>query len=198
MSTIPSFDKNYWEQRYTNQRTSWDTGAVTTPLKAYFDQLENKDISILIPGAGNGYEAEYLYKKGFSNVSIIDIAEAPLENFQQRVPGFPKENLLLEDFFQHDITYDLIIEQTFFCALDIRLRMAYVEKMHDLLNPKGKLVGLLFNREFNYEEPPFGGSAEEYKIYFVPYFELKTFEPCYNSIGPREGKELFINLVRKF
>lgn len=42
----------YWNQRYLNNASQWDLGAVSPPLKAYFDQLSNKDISILIPGAG--------------------------------------------------------------------------------------------------------------------------------------------------
>lgn len=191
------FDKNYWKQRYLEQRTTWDTGAVTPPLKAYFDQLTEKNSAILIPGAGNAYEAEYLFRQGFRDVTIIDIAKEPLENFQARVPDFPKEHLMLADFFEHSRQYDLIVEQTFFCALDPSLRMKYAETMHRLLKPGGKLAGLLFNRDFNSGEPPFGGNAEEYRTYFEPYFQFLIFEDCYNSIGPRQGKELFIELQKK-
>ena len=53
--------KNYWTNRYSKAKTGWDIGYPSTPLKTYFDQLENKDLRILIPGAGNAYEAEYLF-----------------------------------------------------------------------------------------------------------------------------------------
>ncbi|SHI83533.1 Thiopurine S-methyltransferase (TPMT) [Algibacter luteus] len=52
--------ENYWTQRYNERQTGWDVGKPTTPLKTYIDQLKNKSLKILIPGAGNAYEAEYL------------------------------------------------------------------------------------------------------------------------------------------
>lgn len=185
-------DKTFWEERYKNQSTGWDIGAVSEPLKVYIDSLQDSSISILIPGAGNSYEAEYLHQKGFTNVDVIDIAAQPLKNFQSRVPDFPEENLIQTDFFEWTKTYDLILEQTFFCALDPSLRPAYAKKMSQLLNPNGKLVGLLFDFPLTESGPPFGGSHEEYLIYFEPYFKIKKLDRCYNSISPRAGNELFI------
>jgi len=66
-----------------------------------------------------------------------------------------------------------------------------------LLKPEGKLAGILFNTDFDKEGPPFGGSAEEYKPMFEPFFKAITFAPCYNSFNKRQGTELFINLVKK-
>ncbi|HRG58107.1 MAG TPA: methyltransferase [Bacteroidia bacterium] len=189
-------DKNYWEKRWENKETGWDTGAVTTPLKTYFDQLIQKEIKILIPGCGNAYEAEYLFLEGFKNTYIIDIAAQALESFSKRVPNFPKTNLICDDFFNHQNQYDLIIEQTFFCALDPKQRDAYIKKMHELLKPNGKLVGLLFNIPLNTEHPPFGGNKIEYEKQFSPYFNFKHFDVCYNSIKPRENNELFIVLEK--
>lgn len=185
-------DKAFWEERYKNQSTGWDIGAISEPLKVYIDSLEDPSISIMIPGAGNSYEAEYLYQKGFTNVDVIDIAAAPLKNFQSRVPDFPKENLIQTNFFEWTNTYDLILEQTFFCALDPVLRSAYAKKMSQLLNPNGKLAGVLFDFPLTETGPPFGGSREEYLSYFEPYFKIKKLESCYNSISPRAGNELFI------
>jgi len=62
----------------------WDIGYPSTPIKEYADQLTDKSIQILIPGAGNAYEAEYLWKQGFSNVHILDISEIPLKEFKKR------------------------------------------------------------------------------------------------------------------
>jgi len=185
-------DKSFWEERYKNQSTGWDLGAVSEPLKVYINSLQDNSISILIPGAGNSYEAEYLHSKEFKNVDVIDIAAQPLKNFQIRVPEFPQENLIQTNFFDWTNTYDLILEQTFFCALDPALRPAYAKKMSELLNPKGKLVGVLFDFPLTKVGPPFGGSQEEYLSYFEPYFEIKRMERCYNSIKPRAGNELFI------
>ncbi len=198
---MPELDAQYWNNRYLNDDSAWDTGAITTPLKEYFDQLNNKELFILIPGAGNAYEAEYLNEKGFKNVIVCDLAPAPLENLKKRSPSFPEKNLLLQDFFllNRSITpngFDLIIEQTFFCALDPSLRQKYFDKVHELLAPKGKLAGLLFDDKLNSDKPPYGGDAEEYQKYFKNKFHVKVFETAYNSIKPRVKRELFINLEK--
>ena len=190
-------DQSFWSEKYQSNQTGWDIGSISRPIKEYIDQLEDKDASILIPGAGNAYEAIYLYEQGFTNVSIVDIAKEPLDNFKKSVPDFPKDKILQEDFFSHKGSYDLIFEQTFFCALDPSLRVNYIDKMKDLLKPKGKLVGLLFDFRLDDVGPPFGGSEDAYTIDFKKRFHLKTLAPCYNSIKPRQGKELFINFVRK-
>ena len=189
--------EGYWNHRYLSGETGWDIGYVSTPLKDYIDQLEDKSIRILIPGAGNAYEAEYLHKNGFTEVTVVDIASIPLMRFKERVPGFPEDNLIQKDFFDLVEPYDLVLEQTFFCALEPELRPAYVRKMHELLSPGGKLVGLLFNVPLFSDHPPFGGSKKEYEPLFGEYFEIDIMEPAYNSIPPRQDNELFIKLRKK-
>ena len=190
--TMNDFNAKFWKDKYLNNTTGWDIGYISTPLKEYFEQLENKDLNILIPGCGNGYEAEFLHNRGFKNVFILDIAEQPLENFSKRVPNFHKEHLIHGDFFNHNGTYDLIIEQTFFCALNPILRNNYTEKVSQLLVNDGKLVGLLFDLPLTEQGPPFGGSINEYIKTFSPFFRIKTLEKSYNSINERLDKELFI------
>ncbi|TMM30583.1 methyltransferase domain-containing protein [Polaribacter aestuariivivens] len=189
--------ENAWNSRYINNDIGWDLGKVSPPLKNYFDQLEDKKIKILIPGAGNAYEAEYLFNQGFRNVFVIDLSKTALDNFKKRVPDFPTSQLLHGNFFDINISFNLIIEQTFFCAINPNLRQQYSIKMHQILKTNGKLVGLLFNASLFSNRPPFGGSKKEYVSYFKPYFEMKTFENCYNSIKSRHGKELFIQLIKK-
>ena len=191
------FDENYWVAKYQENKTGWDIGYPSTPIKTYIDQIKNKDLKILVPGAGNGYEVEYLHLNGFNNVYVVDIAAQPLKNLQQRIPGFPIENLIHIDFFDHNEKYDLIIEQTFFCALAPSLRNAYSNKMNHLLNSSGKLIGLLFDFKLTEEGPPFGGSLPEYLKIFKSNFKIKTFEKCYNSIKPRNDNELFFIFEKK-
>lgn len=187
----------YWNNRYETNDFGWDLGEVSAPLKKYIEQLNNKDLKILIPGAGNAYEAELLYTLGFKNVYVLDFAEAPLQNIKKRLPDFPDSQLIQQDFFEHHGQYDLILEQTFFCAINPNLREKYVKHMKTLLKPNGKLVGLLFNDVLNSDKPPFGGSKEEYEKLFPELFDIKKMEPCYNSIKPREGRELFILFQNK-
>ncbi|WP_271784681.1 methyltransferase domain-containing protein [Aquimarina algiphila] len=195
MNQNQSQENAYWTQRYTENRTGWDIGYVATPLKNYIDQLTDKTINILIPGAGNAYEAEYLFQNGFHNVHVLDISQTPLDTFAQRVPDFPKSQLILGDFFTLKGSYDLIIEQTFFCSFipTPENRSTYVLQMSNLLNPDGKLVGLWFDIPLtdDMEKRPFGGDKKEYLSYLETHFETIIFEKCYNSIPERQGNELF-------
>lgn len=189
----------YWSERYEKSQTGWDVGNVSPALKGYFDQLTNKSISILIPGCGNAHEAEFLLQEGFTDITLIDISGVLVQNLQEKLKNYIEKGVcrvVHQDFFEHSGSYDLIIEQTFFCAIDTDLRPKYAKKMSELLKSSGHLVGLLFDREF-VGGPPFGGTKEEYIPYFSPYFDLKTIEKCTNSIPQRAGNELFINFLSK-
>ena len=188
--------EKYWTERYLLGQTGWDVGYASPALTDYADQLGDKDVRILIPGAGNSYEAEYLWRKGFHNVHILDISEEPLKNLSRRVSSFPTSNMIHENFFDHSGQYDLILEQTFFCAIDPTLRPDYARKVSELLVPGGKLVGLLFSVPLNDNQPPYGGSVDDYVVLFDPHFKEVSMTPCYNSIEPRKGSEHFIRLTR--
>ena len=195
MSNIDLSEKS-WDNRYQNQDIGWDLGKVSSPLKAYFNHLNNKDLKILIPGGGNSYEAEYLFNLGFKNVFVVDLSKTALNNIKKRVPNFPDSQLILGDFFNVNDTFDLIVEQTFFCAIHPSLRKDYVSKMYNLLEINGKLVGVLFDAPLYKNRPPFGGSKQEYLLYFKKLFKINIFEKCYNSEPSRKGKELFIKLIK--
>jgi hypothetical protein len=190
--------EEFWTECYEQDQAGWDIGVASTPLVTYIDQLENKDLKILIPGAGNGYEAEYLFQNGFKNVFVLDIAKIPLDNLLARIPDFPSEQLIHQNFFDHDGQYDLILEQTFFCALDPKLRQDYANHIFKLLKKGGKLVGLYFcfkDRPMN-QGPPYNGTLQEYLTYFTA-FDVKKFGVCYNSIQPRDENELFAIFQKK-
>lgn len=190
-------DPEFWNDRYRTGETGWDIGYPAPALTKYADQLVDKSIHILIPGAGNAYEAEYLHDGGFTNVDVLDWSVEAVERFQERAPHFPKDRVIQTDFFDWKGHYDLILEQTFFCALDPSLRSEYAKKAHELLKLGGKIAGVLFNIPLYDDHPPFGGNADTYRPIFEPWFDIQIMETCYNSIPPRAGNELFIKLQRK-
>src|ERR1700739_1532646 len=153
--------KDFWDERYKSNQTGWDIKQVSPPLKDYIDRLTDTKLHILIPGCGNAYEAEYLLNKGFNNVTLIDIAPTLINALKEKFAGKPIR-ILNEDFFEHKGKYDLILEQTFFCAIDPSLRNRYVDTCFNLLKDRGKIAGLLFNIVFEKEGPPYGGTKEEY------------------------------------
>lgn len=192
-----NLDADYWQNRYDSGTDTWDLGTPSTPLTTYIDQLADKELRILIPGCGPAWEGQYLHERGFRNVWLMDLTGGPFKEFLERCPDFPKDHLLVGDFFAHEGQYDRIIEQTFFCALDPSLRERYAVKMLELLAPEGKLVGVLFDDPQPGKEPgapPYGGSRAEYKELFVRYSGHVKVEPCHNSITPRAGREAWISI----
>jgi len=189
-------NQDFWNQRYENGQTGWDLGEACPAFVHYFSQDRNRDHAILIPGAGNAHEADMLLKLGYTHLTIVDIAPTVVARLKEKYADRPEIQILCGDFFLHEGSYDLILEQTFFCALDPSLRSAYVEKMAELLKPGGLLLGVLFDRDFE-GGPPFGGHAEEYRALFTPYFELLDFSTCIRSASPRAGSELFIRMRKR-
>ncbi len=122
----------------------------------------------------------------------LDFSKAAIQLFKERVHDFPEGNILEEDFFKHQGTYQLILDQTFFNILIPEYREDYAIKMHELLELNAKLVGLVFNHEFSFQGPPFGLEPQKYSKLLLPYFDLLVFQEATNSIKPRKGREHFL------
>jgi SAM-dependent methyltransferase len=202
-NTIPSpddpqssFAASYWNDRYKAGLVGWDLGMPSPPLVHFISTLPSKQIRILIPGAGNAYEADALLQLGFTDITILDYAPDLVEKLRDRYLDFPSVKVVEQNFFDHLGAYDLILEQTFFCALHPNQRPNYCLHMFSLLKEGGTLAGLLFNREFEVS-PPFGGSENEYRSLFSTLFDTVRMEPCIHSVEPRLGSELFFELRKK-
>ncbi len=185
-------DARYWQSRYQEGNTPWDIGYPAPALLRYFEQLPDRRISILIPGAGFGHEAAWLHRNGFTHTWICEWAPLAIEAFRSQHPHFPAEQILCQDFFTLSAPYDLIVEQTFLSAIEPENRDAYAQQCRQLLVKEGVLAGLLFAHPFDAPGPPFGGTQEEYQQLFSRYFSTVSLQPCTQSIGPRAGRELFL------
>jgi hypothetical protein len=190
------FNQDYWDNRWKNQETGWDIGQVSPALAHYFQQIVPKTVRLLIPGCGNAHEAMLLVKMGFTNITLLDISPTLVADLRQKLAQ-TSVKIICSDFFEHQGEYDYIIEQTFFCALHPSLRSHYAQKMAELLAKKGKLAGLLFNKDFGNPTPPFGGSIAEYEQLFSPYFDIHHLAHTDLSITPRKGTEVFFEASKK-
>ncbi len=189
--------QHYWESQWESKNTGWDVGTPTPAITEYMSQYANKNAAILIAGCGNAHEAEYLVASGFTNITLIDIAPSAVKLLVEKFTDVPQVKVLCADFFTHKGRYDLMIEQTFFCAITPNRRTEYVKQAAKLLNKTGKIIGLLFDRTFDKKGPPFGGDASEYTAVFAPFFTIRIMDKCHNSIAPRSNSEVFINLEKK-
>lgn len=196
--------ESYWRQRWQNQETGWDIKAPSQPLVAYLEQIHahKRNLSVLVPGCGSGYEALYMLEAGYTDVTMLDFAHEAIARLEAQLNAQPlpwKHAIkpTLADFYQHQGQYDLIIEQTFLSTVPPEGRLDYARQMARLLKPDGKLVGVVFNELRIGAEPPFSATKADYLAMFEPFFEVLQFELCYNSIAPRAGTEFFIMLTPK-
>ncbi|TKC01989.1 methyltransferase [Pedobacter cryotolerans] len=197
MQQSNQLDQSFWNKRWENNQTGWDIRQASPAIIAYMAQYVNKDAAILIPGCGNAHEAKWLLENDFTNITLIDIAPRAVAKLKEKYEKNQAVKVILGDFFEHQGHYDLIIEQTFFCAIDPKLRQNYVAQSSSLLKPNGKIIGVLFSVTFEKAGPPFGGNTSEYQQLFENHFIIKKLENCYNSIKPRANTEVFINFVKK-
>jgi len=188
---------DYWSQRYQEKNTPWDLGNVSPAIKEYMDRWPNREARILIPGAGRAYEALYLHQQGFTNVYVCDWAPEAFQYLRTQAPDFPEDHQLIGDFFALDLTFDLLIEQTFFAAIAPAQRDAYVRQAATLLKPDGWLVGLLFDGEMNRPGPPFGASRETYRSLFSENFTIHELDTAKHSVPARRGLEVFVRFQHK-
>jgi len=193
----PVGESKYWDDRYKNDEFGWDIGYANPAILDYFENVP-KEAHILIPGCGLAHEGEALWLAGFRNLYLMDFAETSRDRFLRRVPTFPINQFWRGDFFslQRPQKFDYVVEQTFFCAIDPKMRSQYAEKMIELLNPGGKLVGVMFNVPLNEDHPPFGGSKAEYESVFSKHFDNLSFIPCDKSIPQRAGRELWVEMQK--
>jgi len=181
----------YWEQRYQNNDTPWDIGYAAPAFINFMEGVDFKSKSILIPGAGNAYEAKWLIDHGANDVTVVDISQSVIEKLKMQYEGNDVIKFINLDFFNLQGNYDLIFEQTFFCALPPNSRPEYVKKMNSLLSSEGTLFGLLFNKVFDKSGPPFGGDTREYFELFSSVFKYFEVDYLPISIPPRINSEIF-------
>ena len=100
--------------------------------------------------------------------------------------------VLFQDFFTLDEThsgvYDILLEQTFFCAIQPEDRRDYVETAHRILKPGGFLMGLFYETG-EQGGPPFNTTEQDLQEHFSGKFSQVRLEKCDHSAEQRKDKE---------
>lgn len=183
----------YWNQRYVDGNIPWDLGYPSPALMDYVIQNTEQSARILIPGGGHSPELAALWDLNYQNVYTCDWSESALEFAQKQNPTIPSDRFILGNFFELEGSYDLILEQTFFCAIPPAMRIAYAAACARLLKARsGRLAGVFFHREFEEAGPPFGGFEEDYLEILGSHLTLIRSEMNKKAIKPRQGTELFM------
>tara|TARA_B100001245_G_scaffold148073_1_gene110740 strand:+ start:568 stop:1173 length:606 start_codon:yes stop_codon:yes gene_type:complete len=196
MTKFPEDNSQFWEGIYLEDDAGWDLGGATPIFDSMADSISPGKVCII--GCGRGYDAIMFAQKGFE-VTAIDFAPSAIN----AVKDLARKAKLAVNTIENDIftlapvyanTYDFIIEQTCFCAINPARRSEYETVVNQLLKPGGKLIGLWFPLDKLIEDggPPWGTTIEEVKSIFKDGWKIEKEEFPDLSIGPRKGREKLI------
>lgn len=190
-----------WQRHYDEGDLGWDLGQVAPPFIKLFESKTILPGKTLIPGCGRGHEVIYLAENGFE-VTAVDYSPGAVNHLKSTVQ---ERNLKCEvlhmDFFgidsAHNGVYDLLIEQTFFCAISPEQRSSYVSTVARALKKGGMLAGLFYNTGEEEGGPPFNTTREDIKKYFSDSFEIRQLSKTEDSAEQRKNKEWLAILIKK-
>jgi len=193
------YSREDWQDHYDSNDLGWDLGQVAPPFVELREKGKLPLGKVLVPGCGRGHEVIFLAENGFE-VTGIDFSEGAVTYLGN---ALKKRNLkgrvLHQDFFSlddtHDGVYDLVIEQTFFCAISPRQRQDYVLKVSRMLKPGGMLVGLFYHTD-KQGGPPYNTTREDIETHFSEKFEIQELDKTALSSEQRKGKE-WLGILKK-
>ena len=195
---------DYWNNKYKNQDTPWHTGSVNFPIINSIKNINKYKICIL--GCGIAKDSILLSKMGHS-VYAVDFALEPIEYLNNIKNKQDLDSLypVNEDIFNLDESYldffDIVIEYTCFCAIDINRRSEYIQVVSKILKQNGEFLGLFFPIKRKDEElgkgPPFYVNLEETISMFENKFNIIKIDKNVESIKPRKGFETLVSMSKK-
>jgi SAM-dependent methyltransferase len=200
-------DAEYWNEIYRGDGGGWELGRATPPLARWFAAHPAAGKRALVVGCGRGHEARLLARGG-ARVVAIDIASEAIT--AARALTTPDDAAAAAgaggsvEFRELDLfalpktgeVFDLIVEHTCFCAIEVARRGEYVSAVAGALPASGELVAL-FYAHGRPGGPPFTTDDAEVRRLFAPRFELAHYETPPDSIERRAGLERLARLVRK-
>ena len=189
-----------WNQAYIEEQTPWNMNAINPLFEKHTAQLiKQSGARFLIPGAGHGHEVSF-FESHSKNVTAFDLSPHAKEAFKKLYPHSSCD-YRVGDFFDHSAfrkneTFDVVVENYFFVALDPELRKKTIQHIHGLLKNKGLYAGVFFMRA-SQEGPPFGLSEWELRAHIENYFTIKEWERSPYSHPRRSDMELWVVLEKK-
>lgn len=190
-----------WENCYQVGETPWDKAAAAPelPLILRAGLLRGQ---VLVPGCGRGHDARAIAAAGGGEVVGVDLAPSAVR--EARALGVPA-GLRFEEGNLFSLpqewlgTFDWVWEHTCFCAIDPGERQNYVDSVHAVLRPEGRLIGTFFlnpSMDPGEQGPPFGVTEEELDRLFGERFKLESQWLPRAAFPGREGRELMRQFLR--
>ncbi|TIB42513.1 hypothetical protein E3P86_00359 [Wallemia ichthyophaga] len=194
-----------WEAIWRlSDKPPWDNGDVQPLLKHYLEKgalhlpEPNRNVKVLVPGCGKGYDAIYFAKMGYSTTGI-DISPEGVRLATELAEGVEGVQFKCADFFVEEEEYDVVYDYTFFCALPLERRGEYADKMKRTVKQGGVLITLVFPIKEELVDgveqgPPFGYTPELYKDILGDGFEcvLDEYPPITTENRDKKRMNVFL------
>jgi len=188
-----------WQRHYEENDLGWDLGQVAPPFVKLWQEEKLPLGKVLVPGCGRGHEVVFMAENGF-DVTAIDFSSGAVTYLKNALKKRNLEGRILhQDFFSldesHEGVYDLVLEQTFFCAISPKQRRDYVLNVSRILKPGGILVGLFYHTD-EQGGPPYNTTREDIEMHFSKKFEIQELDKTSLSTEQRKDKE-WLGILKK-
>lgn len=193
------YSQEDWQGHYESNDLGWDLGEVAPPFVKLWQEEKFPVGKVLVPGCGRGHEVVFLAENGFE-VTAVDFSEGAVTYLKKSLKKRKlKGRVLYQDFFSlddsHNGIYDMVLEQTFFCAISPRQRRDYVLNVSRILKPEGMLIGLFYHTEKK-GGPPYNTTREDIESHFSKNFVIQQLAKTSLSAEQRKGKE-WLGILKK-
>ena len=197
--TEKEYSREDWQGHYESNDLGWDLGQVAPPFVKLWEEEKLSAGKALVPGCGRGHEVIFLAENGFE-VTAIDFSKGAVTYLERALKERSLSGRVLhQDFFcldnSHDDVYDLVLEQTFFCAIAPRQRQDYVRNVTRILKPGGMLVGLFYHTDKE-GGPPYNTTRADIKVNFAKNFKIHELDKTSLSAEQRKDKE-WLGILKK-
>ena len=191
--------ESFWDNIYLNETPKWDLGKPTPILTELLTRLKIPKMRVLVLGCGTGHDAAYFALQGHF-VTAVDFSAQAIEKAEAQYGSVPNLKFVQQDIFklprEWEAQFDLVFEQTCYCAIDPARRNALVKIWRRMLAPNGHLLGIFFTMERK-NLPPFGATEWEIRKRLRTDFHFIFWGRWRTSIADRNGKELAVYLQKK-
>ncbi|KAF5466153.1 hypothetical protein F2P56_016105 [Juglans regia] len=179
-----------WEDSWEQDVTPWDLGQPTPVILHLHQTGALPKGRALVPGCGSGYDVVAIAcpERHVVGLDISNRAIMKAEELSSSSPNASYFTFSKADFFTWSPTelFDLIIDYTFFCAIEPDMRLAWAKRIHDILKPGGELITLMFPIFFNVNDLNLCSYEE---VLHPMGFKAISIVDNELAIRPRQGRE---------
>lgn len=136
-------DLDFWQQRFERRETPWDRGGPGPQIAAWLAAgVLAPGQRVLVPGCGSGHDVLALAQAG-CEVTALDFATAALALTRNRLGAAGQAATMVQADalqWQPGEAFDVVYEQTCWCAMHPDLWAAYASQLQRWLRPGGRLL----------------------------------------------------------